>query len=154
VDTTSLVSPAPYSAKTFDPRTGFGRLLSQVKMELMEALDRELAPLDITSAQYVILATLAEGPTDSASGLCKGVSYDPGAMTRMIDRLERKGLVRRIRCPDDRRRINLELTPEGKAVYPRLIESVVTVLNRYLRGFSRDEITQFETFLKRMLANR
>jgi DNA-binding MarR family transcriptional regulator len=150
---TTLASPALYSAKTFDPRTGFGRLLSQVKMELMEALDRELAPLDITSAQYVILVTLAEGPTDSASGLCKGVSYDPGAMTRMIDRLERKGLVRRIRCPDDRRKINLELTPEGKAVYPRLIESAVAVLNRYLRGFSRDEITQFETFLKRMLAN-
>ena len=153
METTAVVSPALYSAKTFDPRTGFGRLLGQVKMELMEALDRELAPLDITSAQYVILVTLAEGPTDSASGLCKGVSYDPGAMTRMIDRLERKGLVRRTRCPDDRRKINLELTPEGKAVYPRLIESVVVVLNRYLRGFSRDEITQFETFLKRMLAN-
>jgi len=150
--TPSVVSPA-YSAKTFDPRTGFGRLLSQVKTELMEALDRELAPLDITAAQYVILATLAEGPTDSASNLCKGVSYDPGAMTRMIDRLERKGLVRRIRCPNDRRRINLELTSEGRAVYPRLIESAVAVLNRYLRGFSRDEITQFETFLKRMLAN-
>jgi len=150
--TPSVVSPA-YSAKTFDPRTGFGRLLSQVKTELMEALDRELAPLDITAAQYVILTILAEGPTESASGLCKGVSYDPGAMTRMIDRLERKGLVRRIRCPNDRRRINLELTSEGRAVYPRLIESAVAVLNRYLRGFSRDEILQFETFLKRMLAN-
>ena len=153
MDTASVISPAAYSAKTFDPRTGFGRLLSQVKTELMEALDRELAPLDITAAQYVILTTLAEGPTESASGLCKGVSYDPGAMTRMIDRLERKGLVRRIRCPNDRRRINLELTSEGRAVYPRLIESAVAVLNRYLRGFSRDEIVQFETFLKRMLAN-
>ncbi|HEX4523469.1 MAG TPA: MarR family transcriptional regulator [Casimicrobiaceae bacterium] len=152
METTSVVLPALYSAKTFDPHTGLGRLLGQVKMELMDALDRELAPLDITSAQYVILVTLAEAP-DSASGLCKGVSYDPGAMTRMIDRLERKGLVRRIRCPDDRRRINLELTPEGKAVYPRLIESVVTVLNRYLRGFSKDEIIQFEGFLKRMLVN-
>jgi len=120
---------------------------------LGQALDRELAPLDITAAQYVILTILAEGPTESASGLCKGVSYDPGAMTRMIDRLERKGLVRRIRCPNDRRRINLELTSEGRAVYPRLIESAVAVLNRYLRGFSRDEILQFETFLKRMLAN-
>ena len=153
METHTAVAPPLYSPATFDPKTGFGRLLSQVKMELMEALDRELAPLDITGAQYVILVTLAEGPVDSTSGLCKGVSYDPGAMTRMIDRLERKGLVRRIRCPDDRRKINLELTPEGKAVYPRLIESVVTVLNRYLRGFSRNEIEQFETFLKRMLAN-
>ena len=131
--TPSVVSPA-YSAKTFDPRTGFGRLLSQVKTELMEALDRELAPLDITAAQYVILATLAEGPTDSASNLCKGVSYDPGAMTRMIDRLERKGLVRRIRCPNDRRRINLELTSEGRAVYPRLIESAVAPMRIAMRA--------------------
>ncbi|MGH8715058.1 MAG: MarR family winged helix-turn-helix transcriptional regulator [Casimicrobiaceae bacterium] len=145
---------AIYDPKTFEPRTGLGRLLSQVRMEILDALDRELAPLDITAAQYVILATLAEGPTDSASGLCRGVSYDPGAMTRMIDRLERKGLVRRIRCPDDRRRINLELTAEGKAVYPKLIDSAVAVLNRYLRGFSREEIAQLETYLNRMLANR
>jgi DNA-binding MarR family transcriptional regulator len=145
---------AIYDTKTFEPRMGLGRLLSQVRMEILDALDRELAPLDITAAQYVILATLAEGPTDSASGLCRGVSYDPGAMTRMIDRLERKGLVRRIRCPDDRRRINLELTAEGKAVYPKLIDSAVAVLNRYLRGFSREEIAQLETYLNRMLANR
>lgn len=144
---------AVYDAKTFEPRAGLGRLLSQVRMELLDALDRELAPLDITAAQYVVLATLAEGPVDSASGLCRGVSYDPGAMTRMIDRLERKNLVRRVRCPDDRRKINLELTAEGKAVYPRLIDSAVTVLNRYLRGFERAEIAQLETYLKRMLAN-
>ena len=153
MEATSLVEPSLYDSKTFEPRTGVCRLLSQVKMELMEALDREFAPLDITAAQYVILVTLAEGPTDSASGLCKGVSYDPGAMTRMIDRLERKGLVRRVRCPADRRKINLELTPEGKAVYPKLIDSAVAVLNRYLRGFSRDEIAELETYLKRMLAN-
>jgi MarR family transcriptional regulator, multiple antibiotic resistance protein MarR len=152
-EVSTLAATALFDSKTFEPRTGLGRLLSQVKMEIMEALDRELAPLDITAAQYVILVTLAEGPTDSASGLCKGVSYDPGAMTRMIDRLERKGLVRRVRCPDDRRKTNLELTAEGKAVYPRLIDSAVAVLNRYLRGFSRQEIAQLETYLKRMLAN-
>lgn len=153
MEAASLVDTCLFDSRTFEPRAGIGRLLSQVKIELMEALDRELAPLDITAAQYVILVTLAEGPTDSASGLCKGVSYDPGAMTRMIDRLERKGMVRRVRCPADRRKINLELTAEGKAVYPKLIDSAVAVLNRYLRGFSRDEITELETYLKRMLAN-
>jgi DNA-binding MarR family transcriptional regulator len=153
MEVSRVAAAALYDSRTFEPRTGLGRLLSQVRIEILEALDRELAPLDITAAQYVILVTLAEGPTGSASGLCKGVSYDPGAMTRMIDRLERKGLVRRVRCPDDRRKINLELTAEGKAVYPQLVESAVTVLNHYLRGFSRDEIAQLEGYLKRMLAN-
>ena len=142
-----------YDAGTFQPKVGLSRLLGQVKLELLDALDRELAPLDITAAQYVVLVTLAEGPVDSASGLCKGVSYDPGAMTRMIDRLERKELVRRVRSPDDRRKINLELTAEGHAVYPRLIESAVNVMNRYLRGFRRNEVEQLEAYLQRILDN-
>ena len=142
-----------YDCKTFDPKTGIGRLLSQVKIQALEALDRELAPLDITGAQYVILVTLACGPIDSVTGLCKGVSYDPGAMTRMIDRLEAKGLVRRVRTPHDRRKINLELTEEGKAVYPQLVASAVTVMNRQLRGFSKAEVKQLEQLLQRMLDN-
>jgi DNA-binding MarR family transcriptional regulator len=144
---------AIYDPKTFDPSTGIGRLLTRVKGDIMDMLDRELAPFDITAAQYVILVKLASGETDSASTLCKGVSYDPGAMTRMIDRLERKGLVRRVRSADDRRKILVELTEEGKAVYPKLIEGAVRTINHFLRDFTRAEAEQLENFLRRMLAN-
>ncbi len=149
----STVAEAIYDPKTFEPRRGIGRLLSQVKMAISEALDVELEPLDITAAQFVILVTLAEGNAGPTSVLCKSVSYDQGAMTRMIDRLERKGLVRRQRCPDDRRRINLELTAEGKAVYPKLLEGAAKVQNRFLRGFSKTEVEHLEVLLRRMLAN-
>lgn len=142
-----------YDSKTFDPFTGIGRLLSRVKGEIMDALDRELAPMDISAAQYVILVMLANGEVDSASRLCQGVSYDPGAMTRMIDRLERKGLVRRVRCPRDRRKVIVELTDAGKAIYPKLIEAAVRTLNRFLRGFTPDEVAHLDRLLKRMLAN-
>ena len=145
---------AIYEAKNFNPGNGIGRLSSRVKMEMHEALDRELAPLDITAAQFVILMNLAGGEVDSASKLCKGVSYDPGAMTRMLDRLEGKGLIRRVRCADDRRKVILELTPEGKAVYPKLVASYVNVLNRFLHGFTKPEVRQLETLLSRMLVNR
>ena len=144
---------AIYDPKTFDPSNGIGRLLSRVKMAMHEALDRELAPLDITGAQFVILMNLASGEVDSASKLCKGVSYDPGAMTRMLDRLERKGLIRRARCGNDRRRVILELTPEGKAVYPKLVTSYVNVLNRFMHGLNKAEARQLETLLSRMLVN-
>src|SRR5690348_2856596 len=95
-----------YDAKTYNPKHSIGGLLSRVKMRLMEALDAELEPLGISAAQYVILVNLASG-VDSASGLCRSVSYDPGAMTRMIDRLEKKGLVRREPCSEDRRVMRL-----------------------------------------------
>lgn len=144
---------AIYDPKTFDPTTGIGRLLTKVKAEIMDMLDRELAAFDITAAQYVVLVKLASGETDSASTLCKGISYDPGAMTRMVDRLERKGLVRRVRSPSDRRKILIELTDEGRAVYPKLIDRAVRTINHFLRGFTRAEADQLEHFLRRMLAN-
>lgn len=142
-----------YDPRTFDPRTSIGRLLTRVKGEMMDALDRELEPFDITAPQFVILVNLAVGETNSASALCKGVSYDPGAMTRMLDRLERKGLVRRVRSPSDRRRVIVELTSEGRAVYPKLIAGAVRTINHFLRGFSKAEAHQLEALLKRMLAN-
>lgn len=140
-----------YDAKTYQPRDGIGFLLQRVRMQILDDLDKELAPLDITAAQFVILVRLSEEHISSPSGLCRGVSYDPGAMTRMIDRLEKKGLVRRVRRADDRRKVDLELTPDGKAVRPKLIAAVVKVLNRRLRGFSKTEVQQFTGFLNRML---
>src|SRR5438477_9865640 len=110
-----------YDARGYNPKHSIGGLLSRVKMKLMDALDAELEPLGISSAQYVILVNLANG-VDSASGLCRSVSYDPGAMTRMIDRLERKGLVRRVPCSEDRRVMRLALTDEGEAGYAQLVE--------------------------------
>jgi DNA-binding MarR family transcriptional regulator len=141
-----------YEAKTYNPRQSIGGLLSRVKMKLMDALDAELEPLGISSAQYVILVNLASG-VDSASGLCRSVSYDPGAMTRMIDRLEKKGLVRRVPCAEDRRVMRLALTEEGKAVYPQLAERAAKVLNDRLQGFTPDEVRQLEHLLERMLSN-
>ena len=135
-----------------ESESGIGRMLNRVRAELVEALDRELAPFEITSAQFVILGSLVSGDADSASALCKEISYDPGAMTRMIDRLELKGLIRRLPHADDRRRVSLELTPNGKAVYPKLRASAVTVQNRFLRGFTKIEARQLEGFLQRMIA--
>src|SRR5262245_50599973 len=150
---TALAPSAIYDPRSFELRNCVGRLLTQVRMSMAEALDAELAPLGLTAAQFVILVMLADSDADSASGLCKSVSYDQGAMTRMIDRLERKGFVRRARCVDDRRRVNLELTPEGKAVYPKLIAAAAAVQNRMLQGFSKAEVDQLEAMLRRMLSN-
>ena len=109
-----------YDLKSYDPKRSIGGLLGRVKIEIGATLDAELAPLDITGAQFVILMSIALGEADSACELCKGISYDPGAMTRMLDRLERRGLVRRVAHPNDRRTSNLELTAEGRAVYPQV----------------------------------
>jgi DNA-binding MarR family transcriptional regulator len=109
--------------------------------------------MEVSSAQFIIIATLSMGGVKSASDLCKGISYDAGAMTRMIDRLEEKGLLRRSRDPGDRRLVNLELTEKGSAALPRMRDVSMKVLNRFLQGFTKAEARQLEGFLTRMLEN-
>jgi len=136
------------------PAHGIIRLVNRLRVELIDAMDRELAKFDITAPQLIVLASVANKEADSAAGLCKSISYDPGAMTRMIDRLEQKGLVRRVPNPDDRRAMNLELTAAGRALYPQLIAAKETVQAQFLRGFGKAEVQQLESFLNRMLDNR
>lgn len=142
-----------YDLKTFQPTTSVGYLLNRVRNELLGAIDTALEPLDVTSAQYIIMGQLYSNMADSASGLCKGIAYDPGAMTRMIDRLEAKGLIVRERSSDDRRAVKLELTDAGQALFPKMRVKVLAVLNRFLRDFTKSEARQLESLLQRMLTN-
>ena len=154
------MSPPRAAAATVADRTsapakhGIIRLINRVRVEWIDALDRELAQFEISAAQLIVLASVANGEADSASGLCKSISYDPGAMTRMIDRLQQKGLVRRVPNAEDRRATNLELTAAGRALYPQLISAKETVQAQFLRGFGADDVRVLERLLKRMIENR
>src|SRR5579863_1917141 len=133
--------------------------MHRVRSEMLAAVDdefaadEELAPLEVSSAQFIILAQVAEGGRKSASELCKHISYDAGAMTRMVDRLEDKGLLQRNRCPNDRRLVYLQLTEKGVAAFPRMRQVSLRVLNRFLHGFTKAEARQLEGYLIRMLDN-
>jgi DNA-binding MarR family transcriptional regulator len=147
-------SPLAEDPAPAQPKYGIIRLINRVRVELIDAMDRELARFDISAPQLIVLASVANREADSASSLCRSISYDPGAMTRMIDRLEQKGLVRRVPNPDDRRATNLELTTAGKVLFPQLLEAKETVQKQFLRGFSADDVALLEGLLNRMLDNR
>jgi DNA-binding MarR family transcriptional regulator len=148
-----------YTTETFSVSKSVFRLINRVKTEALAALDQALASdpevsaLEVSAAQYVIIATLAEQEASSSTQLCKSFSYDAGAMTRMVDRLEAKGLIQRRRCTDDRRLVNLELTEAGKALFPKMKALSMQVQNRFLRGFSKDEVRELEKYLARILEN-
>jgi DNA-binding MarR family transcriptional regulator len=148
-----------YDLANYEPAQCVGQLIYRVRAAQMLALDQELArdpelaPLEITAAQYITISVLSKHCGDSAAQLCKDLSYDPGSMTRMIDRLEAKGLIHRQRCPNDRRLVKVELTPTALAALPKLRACSVRVLNRFLDGFSKPEARQLEGFLVRMLKN-
>lgn len=142
-----------YDPRNFDPHSSLGYLIGNIRRLLLEALDRELAQHDLTAAQAIVLFQLDHGEFTHAAEYCRVLQYDPGAMTRLIDRLEAKGFVTRQRTTEDRRTIKLELTAAGRTVVPRIRASAIAVFNGFLRGFSKSEARQLTEFLKRLLAN-
>jgi len=142
-----------YDIDSFRPSQGIGAYIGRARRTIVEAIDRELAPLDISHAQWIVIMLLGDGAASTAAELCKILIYDPGAMTRLLDRLEKKGVLRRVRAKDNRRAVQLKLTADGKKLYPRILDALVRVFNRLLHGFSKSEVRLLEQLLKRMVAN-
>jgi len=130
-----------------------GQLITALRSRLLQGIDAHLAPYDLTASQFPILRYIGDGSATTAAELCRCLTYDTGSMTRMLDRLADKGLITRERNPDDRRAVQLRLTPIGQALHPKLMEIAEQVLARHLAGFTPAEIEQFQRFILRMLAN-
>ena len=146
--------------KASRPVEEFVPLVMRVRMAIIQALDQEflldedVAPLEVTSAQFAILKHVLKGKATAACELCKVMDYDRGAMSRMIDRLEKKGLVRRVVLAHTRRTRSLEVTPAGAAAFPKMQACLSRVVNRMLKGVTRAQIREVETVLRRMLTNQ
>ncbi len=136
-----------------NPHETLGYLIGQVRRALLEAMERELAPYGLTGPQAIVMFRLSHGDASHAAEFCRTLQYDPGAMTRLLDRLEKKSFVRRVRSAHDRRNVRIELTAAGRAAIPRVGSVAVGVFSRFLRGFSKAETRLLVLFLKRLLAN-
>jgi DNA-binding MarR family transcriptional regulator len=146
-----------YRVTDFVVDESIGYLVKRVRSMLSTAIEREIADTvdnDVTYEQWGVLVTILMERGDTAAVLARRMECDTGSMTRMLDRLEAKQLIVRTRSTDDRRRVQLDLTADGKKKAERLVKAIVKVLNRHLDGFTVDELELFKSFLRRMLANR
>ena len=131
----------------YERQARVARMVQRAQTHLIQALDQALAPYDVTAAQYVILATLWIGRGDTAAQICKEISYTPGAMTRMLDRLEQKGLLVRKPHEESRRAHKLELTEKGQSGFPAMLAASQGVMNRLFGGFDGEDLARFEEYL-------
>lgn len=152
--TASVPPPADfYSAETLRPDNSVGLLIKRVMQSVLLQIDRRLAPHDLTHAQWLPLYRLARGECVTTAALARDQAQDPGAMTRALDRLEAKGLVRRERSLQDRRVVMLELTDAGHAAAQLVPPVLADVLNAHLAGFTAAEWQQLIDLLQRMVVN-
>ena len=145
--------PEFYRGDAYEINESIGYLLRQLRMAMERAVDAEMTALDLTCVQWGPLLMLDHGLGTTAAELARLAGVDTGAMTRMLDRLEAKGLLRRARCPKDRRVVQLQLTRDGERLCREIPYGLARVLNSLLRGFTESELETMKALTRRMLAN-
>jgi DNA-binding MarR family transcriptional regulator len=129
-----------------------GYWLSRLQAEMHGRLERRLAEHGVTAAQWGVLIALHQGASNTVRGLASFLAVDGGAVTRLIDRLEGKGLVARRVDRADRRSVLLSLSEAGRALIGPLIQAVDEHDAEILQGLSSSERRQFLGALSRLLS--
>lgn len=132
-----------YSADTYESSISMGYLLRRgrnlVTAQVEKVFAEKLADQDITFVQWVILMCLRDDLARTPSEICQYICYDSGALTRVVDQMEERGLLTRKRSTEDRRVVELTLTPDGTAMIAKLIALVVDCYNGMFESFSQAE---------------
>jgi DNA-binding MarR family transcriptional regulator len=136
-----------------DDEMVIGHLIARARSALLTGLDGEIEQFGLTGAQFAVLKNVADGTADTAADLCRTMHYDTGSMTRMLDRLEEKSVLRRERCTEDRRVVYLRISDTGNELLPQLRAAAMNVLDRHLAGFSPTEVAALKQFLVRLIEN-
>ncbi|MFC4312298.1 MarR family winged helix-turn-helix transcriptional regulator [Steroidobacter flavus] len=139
-----------YTAETFKTHDSLGYLLKTCHSRMLKAGEKALAAHDLSFMQWVALMKLKEGTAVTAAALCQLMSYDTGALTRLLDQLEARELVERRRNIADRRIVDLKLTPAGLRKVDELLPAVVECLNDLLAAFSLEEVAALTRLLAKL----
>ncbi len=142
-----------YRAEQWRTDESIGYLMRVALTSVKRQVEAECEAHGMTGDQVLPLLTLSQGMCNTGADLARLFDVDPGAVTRMLDRLEAKGLIERVRRSDDRRVVEIKPTVAGQAMSAEIPALLAATLNRGLRGFSREEVEQFKDMLRRLAAN-
>jgi DNA-binding MarR family transcriptional regulator len=144
----------PTDSNNAEIGSDFLYLVSRTNAVLASSISRRaMQVLNVTAAQGRLLYLVDRHGLSHAGEIAHECNVDPAAITRLIDRLVRKGFLTRARCGLDRRMIQLVLTPQGQVVADQMPAIFTEVYNEVLADFSPEEHALFKAMLRRLLAS-
>jgi len=131
------------------------KMLNIVGTRLDDAEEAWLKPYQLSRSEFRTLMMLFSSPGQQThpSELCQWAAQKPTNMTRIIDSLLKRGLVTRRPSDEDRRRIILEVTPEGDRLVRELLPMLRPKLQALFKGFTPDEHRQLTRLTEKLLGN-
>ena len=130
-----------------------GYWIGSLSSAVRKGLSEELESFGVTPSQWVILEAAFDGNANTLTGLAGIIPIDAAAISRQLDKLTDKGLVRRRRLRSDRRTVRIELTKTGRELVPKLVPRVQANNAKFLTGISREEQSALMDVVQRMLRN-
>ncbi len=130
-----------------------GYLVRYAHRALVKALADELAPHGILSAQWSVLRILWDIEGLSQVELAERMRVEKASLTGVLEGMERRGLILRVRNEDDRRKINITLTVQGRRLKPQLYPHAAKINSKAMRGMTGAEKAQLRTLLEKLIQN-
>jgi DNA-binding MarR family transcriptional regulator len=140
--------------ESLEPINAIGSLVCRCGFLVTQIARHRLDSQHISFTQWLALSWLAERPHASPTELSAHLEYDTGALTRMIDKLERTGMVSRHRCQHDRRVVQIAITPEGRRLARAGRRIMVELQNELVAPYSKREVDTFIALLQRCLLSQ
>jgi len=139
----------------FDPNDSFATLLDKTIRALTSRLHHLFVSegIDVTAEQWMILLLLWKEDGRSPYQIAEVIGKDRAAITRLVDGLEKRNLVVRIRDKNDSRQKQIYLTPKGKAIKEDLVPLGVANMQKAVEGLSREEIESCKAVLRKLHKN-
>ena len=137
----------------FNDQDTLGFIICHADLKMKNNLLRKLKAFYITTEQWMIMNRLFEESGISQKELAERTLKDQASLTRTLDRMENKGLVKRQISPNDRRSFLIYLTDEGKTVRNQIVPIALECIEEAVKGFTEEEVKTLETLLKRLTSN-
>ena len=153
---TAVSSDAAVPAYIFDhddPAALFTRLQRMViHLELLQA--EAVRSFDVTFRDFVILATLRKEPAPHAlevSQIARYVLRPMGSISQGLDRIERAGLITRTASTDDRRKVIVALTDQGRSLADRMLSAYDATRDRVFARLGPDQLERIDAAVTDLL---
>lgn len=128
-----------------------GYWLNRLRGVVHARFEAALAEYGVTVAQWSVLITVYREDAVTPLEIARFIDVDPGSLTRLLDRMEDKDLIRRLPVDGDRRSIRIALSPHAAALTPRLAALADANDAQFFDALPGEEAQNFRRALARLL---
>lgn len=136
--------------KEFNMQESFGFHFNVICFNIKRRMESKLKVHSITPLQFSILINIYKNNLSTQKEILQYINGDEASITRLIDRLESKGYLQRIKCSNDKRKKKILLTQTGIELIRKAIHCAIEVNEELVKDLSETEADELLAILKKV----